>query len=233
MLLESILLEEMPDHGPVYFETNLHHFIVEPWNMVSASVFIFIAIYWILRLQNRWKTHPFLRIASPILLIGGVGGTLYHGFRESEVMLMMDWMPILILTLMAGIYFMRLQVSSWGKVLFWIMIFFALETITWMFLSGRMANNISYALMAGLVLIPTALILRTKARSLGIWVIFAGVSFALALLFRILDPEGLLPMGTHFLWHLFGALACHLMFKFVYLLEEQLYNSESAQIRIN
>ena len=42
--------------------------------------------------------------------------------------------------------------------------------------------------------------------------------FGLALFSRIIDLRldlGL-PMGTHWLWHTFGALACHQMFNYLY-----------------
>jgi hypothetical protein len=61
----------MSDGGPIYFETNPEHYIAEPWNGASALIFIFIALYWGFKIRGKFRSHPFLAIAVPILLIGG------------------------------------------------------------------------------------------------------------------------------------------------------------------
>ena len=45
-------------------------------------------------------------------LIGGIGGTLYHGLRTESAYLTMDWAPISILTLSAVIWFLNKLVKS-------------------------------------------------------------------------------------------------------------------------
>ena len=91
---EDILTKSLPDGGPLYRETNLNAFIAEPWNAGSSVVFILIAFYLIWKTQ-RIKTLPLLlKIAPVILLIGGIGGTLYHAFRVSSFFLFLDVAPI-------------------------------------------------------------------------------------------------------------------------------------------
>src|ERR1700722_1830174 len=81
----------MPDWGPRYTETPPNPYapnapsIAEPWNTITASFFIFIVIAWAWRLRGRYNNYPFLCCCMPILLAGGIGGTLYHATRISWV----------------------------------------------------------------------------------------------------------------------------------------------------
>ncbi|MEL7532174.1 MAG: hypothetical protein AAFN10_12730, partial [Bacteroidota bacterium] len=106
------------DNGPIYTETNLDQLIVEPWNAASAIIFVFIALYWLVRLKNQIRQHIFLYVSSWILLIGGVGGFLYHAFRVSEVFLTMDWVPIAILSLAgSGFFFYQFTGKTWAGII--------------------------------------------------------------------------------------------------------------------
>src|SRR5262245_5782442 len=86
----------MPDGGPRYAETPPDPyapdapFPAEPWNALTASVFIVIALAWAWRLRGRYRDYPFLCWCLPILLAGGIGGTLYHATRTSVVLFLLD-----------------------------------------------------------------------------------------------------------------------------------------------
>lgn len=70
--------------------------------------------------------------------------------------------------------------------------------------------------MALMVVLSTFIFLKAiQFRKVG-FVYWALSSFILALTFRIADPWRWLPMGTHFLWHIFGVLASALMFQFIF-----------------
>jgi len=66
-------LERGPDGGPLYAETNLEHWIAEPYNAMTAAVFVFIACYWLWRIRRDFRHRPFLAFASPVLALGGIG----------------------------------------------------------------------------------------------------------------------------------------------------------------
>jgi len=206
------------DGGPLYAETDLSRWIVEPWNTVSAAIFMLIVVYWLYKLRGNYHRYQFVSIATIILGIGGIGGTLYHAFRSSAFFLYMDWVPIMILCLAASVYFIIMLSGKWfvgvGVLGFSFLIQFLIFQTNW--ISTQLAVSINYIWMALLVLIPTLLmILRTKFYQ-SKFVGFALLAFIFAIFFRIADPWGWLPMGTHFLWHLFGAVACHSMFQYVY-----------------
>ena len=66
---------EMVDGGPRYTETPTDPFSpftpipAEPWNAVTASLFIGLVAVWIWRLRGRYRDFPFLTCCLPILLI--------------------------------------------------------------------------------------------------------------------------------------------------------------------
>src|SRR5205823_12130378 len=88
-------------------------------------------------------------------------------------------------------------------------------------LNPQLRINLSYASLAAVVLTPVALVLvRTRFRHGG-WVVAGLVSFAVAWFFRLFDQRsgGYLPMGTHWLWHTFGAISTALVVEYFYLVE--------------
>lgn len=213
------------DGGPVYLETDFDRFIVEPWNTITAILFLAIFTYWIIKLRGRYKQHLFLTVSLFLLLIGGVGGLLYHAFRRYEVFLFMDWMPIMILSLMAGVYFFIKAKVRWYWGILIIGVFFGGQTLNAMFVPEEYMISISYVMMSLLILIPTIFILVKTTFKNYQYIVFALISFVLAVLFRSTDLKGWLPMGTHFLWHILGALASHFMLYYVFLLNKPAANS--------
>src|SRR5688500_16819572 len=78
---------DLLDRGPRYTETPRDPYapdappVAEPWNAVTAALFVALAVGWLVRLRGRYRNFPFLVCCVPILLVGGIGGTLYHGLR--------------------------------------------------------------------------------------------------------------------------------------------------------
>ena len=91
-----------PDGGPIYTETPAEiranqpypKLVAEPWNTATAFLFVVIVVFWVIRFRGRLKQYPFLAISLPILLVGGIGGTLYHGLRNWIGFFLMDVVPI-------------------------------------------------------------------------------------------------------------------------------------------
>lgn len=223
---------QMRDRGPRYTETPVDPYapgaplIAEPWNMVTASFFVLIVVYWVVRLRGRYGRFPFLMSCLPILFVGGVGGTLYHGLRTNRVYLVLDIAPIMLLALGGAVY---LAVKLWHRV-GWLYTFgavlvnllvgrllFAVVAPT----NRHMAINLNYAAMAVAVAVPMLFVLiRTRFRDLAL-VVAALVGFGIGLFFRLVDQRvGVyLPMGSHWLWHTFGAVSVTLLIEFFYRVE--------------
>lgn len=229
-----ITKDRMPDRGPRYTETPANPYapdapaIAEPWNAVTASLFIWIVLAWAWRLRGRYRLYPFLVCCGPILLAGGIGGTLYHATRVSVVYFLLDVVPISLLGL-AGAIFMCFR--YFGRRQLWVLPAFVVFYVVCnqiIFsavgpMSGQLRINMSYASLAVLILTPIVLVLiRTRFRHGG-WVAAGLLSFAIAWFFRLVDRDpdmvGYLPMGTHWLWHTFGALATAFIIEYFYLVE--------------
>lgn len=219
------------DGGPVYTETaqaTASDFIVEPMNGLSAALFIGVVLFFARRLRGQYRRHKLLTYALPVLGIGALGGTLYHAFRMSRVFLAMDWMPIMILTMAASIYFMWQLLPKWYQVLG---VFLACVTFSGVLMVSAVqfglfprhyAINVNYGLTALYVLAPIALYLRRRQWAHSRWMLLAAGAFILAWFFRLLDnPSGGMYYPTHALWHTFGALATAFSFELIYRLEPQ------------
>lgn len=215
-------IQNPPDGGMLYTETNLGQLFPEPLNAATSLLFLLLAFYWTFKLWGRAGQHTFLSFALVLLYIGGIGGTIYHGLRRWSIFIIMDWLPIMLLCLSAGIYFLA-KVTRWYYAL-------ALLTgyISFMFYirpqmrgsNVQLFININYAVLASLVLFPVlAYLIKTRFNN-GMWVGYALAAFILALTFRVADPWGWIASGTHFLWHFFGAVAAFCMFRYIYMINE-------------
>jgi hypothetical protein len=162
----------------------------------------------------------------PILLAGGIGGTLYHATRISRIYFLLDVIPISVLGL-AGAVFMAIR--YWGGRGWWFVPAVALFylTVNRLFFmaimpaNNQLAINLSYASLAVVVLIPIGLVLLRSRFRYGGWVVAGVISFAIAWFFRLFDRDiaSELTMGSHWLWHTFGAITTALIIEYFYLVE--------------
>jgi hypothetical protein len=209
------------DGGMLYTETNLQHVFPEPLNALTSLLFLVLALYWTVKLKGNVTQHKFLSVALILLYIGGIGGTIYHGLRRWSLFIVMDWLPIMLLCVMAGVYFVA-RLTRWYYAFGLVIVYIAFQVYVRQEML-RNANiqlfiNINYAVLASLVLFPVlAYLVSTKFRN-GKWVGFALVAFIMALTFRVADRWHWVSFGTHFLWHVFGAVAAWCMFRYIYLL---------------
>jgi len=214
-----VLEQQPPDGGTVYTETDLSKLFPEPLNAITSCFFLLIAFYWTYKLWGNWKHHPFLSFALVLLYVGGVGGTTYHSFRQWPVFIMMDWVPIMLLCLAAGVYFLA-KLTKWYYAVLIIVIYAIFQFyVRQLFSKGdfQIFVNLNYAFMAAIVLFPVfGYLLKTNWTD-GKWVGFALLAFVFALTFRIADKWEILYTGTHFLWHTFGAVAAFCMLNYIYL----------------
>ncbi|MGB0524930.1 MAG: hypothetical protein ACPGJS_18300 [Flammeovirgaceae bacterium] len=209
------------DSGPIYKETLMGRFPVEPWNTASNLLFLFIVIYWALKVYKNYRTHRFIAFCLPVLFIGYIGGTVYHATRSHEAWLLMDWVPILLLCLSVSIYFSIKQRLAWYHIFLLISLpmtlSFSLRHVT--DVSRNVGSIVSYSMMAFVIVYPIANYLRKTNWENHIWMLLAVGAFIAAITFRSIDKLvyfELLPMGTHWLWHSFGALSAHFLMVYIY-----------------
>jgi hypothetical protein len=215
--------DSLPDRGPIYAETNLARLIVEPWNASSAFLFVLIVVYWLFKLRGRYGDYPFLIVAQVILLVGGVGGTIYHALRRHQVFFWMDVVPIVLLVVAGSIYLWIHLRPRWWQIASLLFIGL-LAQLSFLFIAEKhIAIVMHYLLLAIFILVPLVIqLIRTRFRH-GRLIALALVCFGWALLFRFLDAlrPPLLPMGTHWLWHSFGAITTAILAEFFYRVESE------------
>jgi hypothetical protein len=218
-----------PDGGPVYTETPTEiralkpypGLVAEPWNAVTAFLFVLVAGYWLVRLRGRLRRYPFLAVSLPLLLVGGIGGTLYHGLRNWVGFFLMDVIPIYLLGLIVSVYWWVRLGPQVRHLLAMVVVLGFLQLLGMWQLPTHWAINLSYAMLALLIVAPLSLVLiRTRGRHAG-WVATAFVAFGTAWFCRLADTwdDPLLPMGTHWLWHVFGAITTAALTEYVFLIE--------------
>lgn len=223
----------MTDGGPVYAETNIENFIAEPWNAASSLLLILPALYWFIKLRGQFNTYTFLAYCMPLLVLGGLGSTLFHAFRSSSVFLIMDVLPTAILTLSIGIYFWVKVLPKWWYILLIIGLSILLRWLADLYWSPHTAINISYAITGVTIFLPI-LILSGKYQFKNITIILISIfSLFISLVFREFDARysfDILPMGTHFLWHSFSAVGAFYLAKYLYIVRKIEINSISDNI---
>ncbi|WP_299365142.1 hypothetical protein [Winogradskyella sp.] len=212
------------DSGPIYKETIAGRFPAEPFNTLSNLLFLIIIIYFARKVYKNVKTHRYLAFAIPIIALSFVGGTVYHATRSHEIWLLMDWVPIALLLLSVGIYFIfKLTKTLLGRLLWIVMIFGANFGFRSLPLPESLQISYGYV-VSGLSLIAPIIVYLIKTNFVnGKYILAAIGSFALAITFRSLDKSlDMFPMGSHWLWHSFGAIAVFFLMKFIFLDSEKL-----------
>ncbi len=225
--------ERLADGGPRYLETPADPYapdapsVAEPFNAVTASFFILICAVWGWRLRSRYRQFPFLVCCLPILLAGGIGGTLYHASRTQLAYFLLDLIPILVLGAASSLYLaIRLgRQDGWKRVA----LISGMVVAAYVFVNAMLFYvpsgiptlrvSVNYASQATIIMIPVAITLwRSRFAYAGF--VWAGLlSFAIALFFRFVDPYSPLPMGTHWLWHTFGAVCTAFVIEYFYRVE--------------
>jgi hemolysin III len=218
-MMISLLLENFPnDSGPIYAETVAGRFPVEPYNTYSNFLFLGIILYFGYFVIRNYKRHLFLAACLPVLVVSWIGGTMYHATRSAQLWLYLDWVPIVTLCLAVSVYFIfKIAHQWWHNVLILIVV---LSIVV----GGRMLPwPASVQISAGYVLTVLGLLLplflylyKTQFRNV-LWVLLAVLSFAVAVTFRSFDSHiDTLPMGSHWLWHSFGAVAVFFLMLYIY-----------------
>lgn len=220
------------DGGGLYAETNLHNFIVEPWNALSSLLFLIPAIYWFLRIKGNVKDNLFIAWCVPLLLLGGTGSTLFHAFRSSNWLMQLDVLPIVILTLSVGAFLWHKLVKKWYITLAIVALSFTLRKLAsgFGFFPGQGAN-ISYAISGITIFLPALIILYRTRYFKVISLIASVILFGAGLFFRAADMwyTDTLPIGTHFLWHACTAAGAYFLADYLYHLHHRLRLTEETE----
>jgi hemolysin III len=203
------------DPGPIYRETISGLLSgalpVEPWNTWSNLIFVIVAAHIAVQTRLDFRRYPLIVFSLPVLLLGWLGGTVYHATRSHVVWLILDFVPILILTTAAALVYWRTVVgSAWLALPCFLAVAGIGRGMSRLIGFDRSVGiSLGYASMALAVVLPLTLVVkRAKWRSAHL-LFGCFTSFLIAIACRILDKyeNSYVPMGTHFLWHLFGGIS--------------------------
>ncbi|MAM19501.1 MAG: hypothetical protein VX712_04205 [Bacteroidota bacterium] len=219
------------DSGPIYQETLQGRLPVEPFNTYSNILFLLIIIYFSVKVYPQARKQAFLAWCLPILFLGYVGGTVYHATRSHDFWMYLDWLPIIILCFAVSVYFIaKLRTSGQRRALLIgivLLLVVGNRLLPWPVSLQTSAGYIGTAL--GLLL-PLFVYMYTEHMRHWNMVALAVFCFCLAISFRIMDRfVYILPMGSHWLWHCFGALSVFFMMNYIFLDRER----EIRQKQIN
>jgi hemolysin III len=212
------------DMGPIYRETDFSHFPVDAWSTWSNIAFLLIFGFWMYRIAPSMRRHRFLALCLPLLLAGYVGGTMYHATRSHVGWMLLDTLSIMALCLCAAVHFWRRVRVGWaaltgavaGPIVFMGLLRLLVKPLA---VPREVEMGLGYLAVAIPIMMPITVRAGRRPLTDRLLVLGAIASFMTALLMRYIDfhlTTPLLPMGTHWLWHLFGAVATHLLIWFTF-----------------
>jgi len=210
------------DGGPVYAETDLTAFISEPWNAISSLAIALPSVYWAIRLKWNYKQFAFLYFLMPLLFLGGIGSTLYHAFRSSKLLLWMDVLPTAIVTLSVGVYFWNKVLPRQWQVIAVVTPFIYLRFTIYDFISGQLATNLNYFFTGFLIFFPCIFFLAKNQFKHVSPALTSVIFLSVSLVMRRIDfsVAEIIPMGSHFLWHIFSGVGAFYLARFLYLIRK-------------
>lgn len=207
-----------PDGGPFYAETDLSILFSEPWNAISSMAIVLPAVYWAVKLKGNVKNFSFIFYCVPLLILGGMGSTLFHAFRNSEYLLWMDVFPTAILMFSVGVYFWLKIIPNWWGTVSIVVPGTILRYATYEVFPEEVAVNVSYFIAGTIVFFPLIFYLVKTGFEKGSFIILSVLFLILSLVFREMDHRvtHILPMGSHFLWHIFSGIGAFFLAKYLY-----------------
>jgi len=208
------------DGGPIYAETDLSALISEPWNAISSLAILLPAVYWAIRLKGDIRNYTFMYYCMPLLFLGGLGSTLFHAFRASHWLLLMDVLPTALLTLSVSIYFwIKVMRKIWLVPLVFLPVFGFRLAIIHSF-PGVDTVNVGYLITGIMIFLPLIFYLFQSAFRYWTDIIFSVLLLILSLVFRERDHAltTWLPMGSHFLWHILSGIGAYFLGQYLYKL---------------
>ncbi len=206
------------DSGPIYQETMQGRFPVEPFNTYSNLFFLAIIVYFSVRVYRDVERHKFLAWCMPFLLLSYIGGTVYHASRSADFWMYLDWLPIVALCFAVSVYFTARIRTGWkGRLWLILIVLFLVVGVRLLPWPVSIKTSAGYIATVLGLLLPIFVYMYTKHMKNWNLIVFAILSFGVAISFRVMDRfVDILPMGTHWLWHSFGALAVFLLISYIY-----------------
>jgi hypothetical protein len=193
--------------GPTYCETltaSFAAFPIEPANTVSNGVIVLFGLASLYFVRKRTPQSYDLYVLSVLLIATGIGSGLWHGFRDWYALRFEVSAGLLFLFGLAVCWSRRLW-SIAGTAIFLIAFVLAFQYSREYFgFASRWVSVAPVVVLFGSVLATQTVMRSKKAALLGL----AAMALSLtAVGFRTYDLTACdyLPIGTHWLWHIFNS----------------------------
>jgi hypothetical protein len=208
-----MLRADMTDMMDVYCERVGPGLLAEPLNAVSNISFLLAAwAAWVLA-KRTGALSAGVRVLIALAASVGIGSILWHTYPTS-LTLILDIVPILIFI----IWFIWLYARN----VIGMRSLFAVASVAAFLLATFVAIQYSDVLHGALVYVPSLMVPlvfgvfhATERRVARFTLLAAAGVFVAALFFRTIDNEvcSVLPIGTHFLWHILIGLVTYLVMR--------------------
>lgn len=220
-------MERIYDGGPIYNEF-IHDAVVhEPWNAYSSLFFFIPIFFWIWKLYGQYSKHWIIVVLLPLLFLNGLGSTLFHAFRVSPWLLLLDWLPASLMSITLATYFWTKVVKKWYFGFLCVLAFYGMAVMFFASINpnsqlGKFAPNIGYFFVGCSLFVPIVIDLFKNKFKDWVLVLLTIVFLVSALLCRALDYPSpnpfpkLIPQGSHFLWHIFSSFAVFSLGFYIY-----------------
>lgn len=211
-----------PPFGPQYCETPAAItgiFPVEPANAISSGIIVVFGLFALASVIRRTPNVISFYVLCVLLITNGLGSILWHGLRTRWA-LTLDVLPALVFVVAAIVLWAR-YVAPWregllvtaGAVAFALVVRFADLPVR-----GGWTMMAPFIITIAIWLIVRSYAVSKQAALTGALALTSAVA---ALTFRSIDASmcEAVPMGTHFLWHVFLSAAAFLCMQALITLE--------------
>lgn len=202
------------DKLPEYCENSIENAIFDtPFNALSNLSFIFagFALFMLAKRQDRLN---YVILSLIILTFSvGIGSGLWHTF-PNRLTYLLDIIPIFLFQI-SFIVIYAFKILKWNKISIIVStLLFAVITILLTGMPDVLNGSIAY-IPTLLVLIVFGLFHYFRNFNERYILIVASVLFLISLIFRSIDLAvcNTIPIGTHFLWHIFNGAVLYLATK--------------------
>lgn len=193
-----------------YCERLTADFWAEPFNAWTNLIFVFVGLWGIRACQ--FRPTGYTLVLSLISILIGVGSFLFHTFADKATQLL-DLIPIFVFTLLF-VYFGFRYILKWQRQTSAVItfLFVVMMVLIELFVPKTFVNGSSLYLPALLLMF---FMVRKSSHLPAISRMYklTTLTFFLSLLARTFDNAlcEIIPIGTHFIWHLLNGIAVAIM----------------------
>lgn len=185
------------------------NFWAEPINALTNIAFPIAGYLGYSVLQNHRIRSKELMIMPWLLSLVGLGSFIYHTARNS-VTLIFDAVPIYIFILYALFLTLKELFESKSKALLVLGGFFLLEVLLSIYIPREFLNgSIRHLAAIAFISVLGVLLFRKYGGKIKTPIVSVVGLYGFAIFFRSIDMAvcNIIPIGTHFLWHILAAFA--------------------------